>query len=735
MSAGKPGYTAASHSHIDSVIEERLENERRRSLLKGAAGFAAMALAGGAVTVFPGCGSGGDGVSAPPPTPGPGTVPGRPSTLGFTSVAKSLADALSVPAGYSARVLLRTGDPLSPGTPEYSNVGTDTAASFQWRFGDCGDGMHFFGMATDGKFDPAVSDRALLAANHEYVNATFLHAAGPTTSAGISRTIPAEVQKEFGAHGVSFVEVARAQDNTWTYKTDSPFNRRVDATTEMLLSGPAAGTSYMVTKYSPDGRRTRGTVSNCGHGHTPWGTYLSCEENWAAYFRRIPQIDNPNRTAKELASIARYGVEGPGRYLWATVSPDTPDSLYGRWNAMATGVSPADDFRNAANTFGWVVEIDPFAPARAPKKRTALGRFAHEGAWPGRVRVGEPLVWYTGCDAYNEYIYKYVSLARWDPADVRGGLEAGDKYLDNGRLYVAKFNADGTGTWIELALGRNGINSAYASYPFADEADVVINARYAADAAGGTRMDRPEWAAVDPLTGAVYMTLTNNAYRAFSATDAANPRYYNDRRTDGKVQLGNPNGHIIRWLESNGDSAATTFSWDIFLFGARAGADATNVNVSGLAADNDFSGPDSLYFSQATKICWIHTDDDAYADVTNCMTLAALPGYVGDGTSRTITNTDSSGAAKQVQTNASYPLGARLKRFLVGPVQCEMSGFAESPDGRALFVHVMHPGEGTPASSLGNPSAYTSHWPDGGSARPRSATVVITRIDGGQIGT
>jgi secreted PhoX family phosphatase len=396
---------------------------------------------------------------------------------------------------------------------------------------------------------------------------------------------------------------------------------------------------------------------------------------------------------------------------------------------MALGSSASAYYRNVANTFGWVVEIDPFTPLSTPKKRTALGRFAHEGAWPARAQSGRPLVWYMGCDAQNEYIYKYVSSANWDPADVNGGMAAGDKYLDSGKLYVAKFSADGSGSWIELSLGRNGISSAYAPYPFADQADVLINARFAADAVGGTRMDRPEWAGVDPLTGAVYMTLTNNTSRTLSTVDAANPRYYKDRS-----QSGNPNGHIIRWLESSDDPAAATFRWDIFLFGARANADSTNVNVSGLTAENDFSSPDSLYFSPATKICWIHTDDSAYTDVTNCMTLAALPGYVGDGKTRTITNSDASGSTKQVQTSASYPLGARLKRFLVGPVQCEMSGFAESPDGRALFVHVMHPGEGTPASSLGNPSAYTSHWPDGGSARPRSATVVITRSDGGQIG-
>jgi hypothetical protein len=714
---------------LGELIAERLEDSQRRTLLQAGGSLALLSLTGGFGAVIAACGGGGDGVVTPPVTPDtPGIVPGRPTALGFQSVAKSLADALSVPVGYTARVLLRTGDPLATSVPEYSNLGTDTAESFQARFGDCGDGMQFFGIGSDARFSPGVSDRAVLAVNHEYMIPTFLHANGPTVVAGV-RTVPSEVQKEFHTQGVSFTEVIRGADNSWSYRKDSSFNRRVDTATDILLSGPAGATSYMITKYSPNGSRTRGTVSNCGHGHTPWGTHLTCEENWAAYFRRIAVLDDSKRTAKEIASFARYGVQGEGRELWATVTPDTVDNAYGRWNAMVLGSGASADYRNVANTFGWVVEIDPFAPASTPRKRTALGRFAHEGAWPARAQSGKPLVWYMGCDAQNEYIYKYVSSANWDPADVNGGMAAGDKYLDSGKLYVAKFNADGSGNWLELSLGRNGISSAYAPYPFADQADVLINARFAADAAGGTRMDRPEWAGVDPLTGAVYMTLTNNASRTLSTVDAANPRYYKDRS-----QSGNPNGHIIRWLESSDDPAAATFRWDIFLFGARANADSTNVNVSGLTAENDFSSPDSLYFSPATKICWIHTDDYAYTDVTNCMTLAALPGYVGDGTTRTITNTDASGGTKQVRTSASYPLGARLKRFLVGPVQCEMSGFAESPDGRALFVHVMHPGESTPASSLGNPSAYTSHWPDGGAARPRSATVVITRNDGGQIG-
>jgi len=715
---------------IAEVIAERLRDPARREVLKTGAGIA-VSLVAGSSTLLAGCGSGGADGGSPAPTPPtgtPGTVSGRPTSLRFTAVPKGLDDSVVVPAGYAADVLLRAGDPLVSSTSEYRNDGTDTAASFQSRFGDGADGVQFFGLGSNGRFNASVSDRALIAVNHELLSENFLHPTGPTVAGGV-RTVPSEVQKEFRALGVSIVEIARS-GNTWTYRKDSTFGRRIDAVTDMAIAGPAGSSPYMVTKYSPDGSRTRGTVSNCAHGYTPWGTYLACEENWQSYFRRFSGADNPNRSAKEITSLARYGVDGAGQFLWATVTPDTAEDLYGRWNAMVQGPTASQDYRNVPNTFGWVVEIDPFDPASTPRKRTALGRFGHEGAWPAQAQAGKPLVWYMGDDAQDEYIYKYVSTASWDPADAVLGLAAGDKYLSHGKLYVARFNADGTGSWLELSFGANGINPNNASYSFADQADVLVNARLAADVAGATRMDRPEWTAVDPLTGAVYVALTGSATRTLDNTDGANPRYYRDRPTS----WGNPNGHILRWLETNGDSAATTFRWDIFLFGARSTADGVNVNISGLTAENDFSMPDSLFFSKSTNICWIHTDDTAYTDVSNCMTLAALPGYVGDGASRTVTNIDSAGRTRAVKTYACHPLGSRLKRFLVGPVQCEMTGFSESPDGKALFVNVQHPGVLTPAAALGNPAFYTSHWPDGGMARPRSATLVITRDDGGAIG-
>ena len=231
-----------------------------------------------------------------------------------------------------------------------------------------------------------------------------------------ARTVPDEVLREFYLHGVSVVEIERVANGGWRYRKDSRFNRRVHTLTEMALSGPAAGSPFLVTKYSRDGTRTRGTVNNCANGHTPWGTYLTCEENWAGYFRRIAANDNPNRTGKELTALSRYGVAGTGRELWATVTPDTPDDLYGRWNAEVRGAGADADYRNGPNTFGWVVEIDPFDPTGMPRKRTAMGRFAHEGAWPAKVKAGKPLVYYMGCDSRNEYIYKYVSNERWNPS-------------------------------------------------------------------------------------------------------------------------------------------------------------------------------------------------------------------------------------------------------------------------------------------------------------------------------
>jgi hypothetical protein len=392
---------------------------------------------------------------------------------------------------------------------------------------------------------------------------------------------------------------------------------------------------------------------------------------------------------------------------------------------------------------GWAVEIDPYDPVAAPRKRTALGRFAKEGAWAAQAVPGEPIVFYMGDDSRNEYIYKFVSHARWSPADADNGLAAGNKYLDRGTLYVARFDANGAGQWLKLDIGVPAIAN-YATYPFANQADVLVHARLAADAVGATKMDRPEWGGVNPVNGEVYMTLTNNSQRGTSTgqpLDPTNPRFYTD-----SAGAGNVNGHIIRWREAGGDASATTFTWDIYLFGAQASVDAggnnahyqANVNLSGLTDDNDFSSPDGLWFSEHTPgLLWIETDDGAYTDTTNCMLLAALPGKVGDGGTKDVLNLAvprNGGANQTVTTRIGETPGKDLRRFLVGPKGSEITGIVETPDGRAIFVNIQHPGEDTPAGQIANPAGYQSHWPaNDGIARPRSATIVITRNNGGVI--
>ena len=672
------------------------------------------------------------------------TVRVSPAVLGFSAVAHSLEDLVVVPSGYSVTVMTRLGDPLASGVSAYANDGSDD--NFAQRIGDHGDALHFFGLSAAGSRDDTSSTRGLMVQNHENLNVQYLHPDGPTNVSSGPRPA-AEAQKEIEAHGVSVSEYVDDGGRVWSYVASSSFNRRITPMTPMAFHGAAAGSAMLVTAYSPGGTAGRGTINNCANGITGWGTGLTCEENWAGYFRRDAS-DVALRSDRELTALARYGVSvRTGNYAWSTVA--SADAMFQKWNATITGASAADDYRYEPNQYGWVVEIDPYDPASVPRKRTALGRCGHEGAFV-RIAAGQKVGVYMGDDSRREYLYKYVSNAAWDSADadVSDRLAVGDKYLDSGTLYVARFDAGGTGQWLPLVYGSVPSRPATGSYPeyvFADQADILINARLAADALGATPMDRPEWTAGNPVTGEIYLTLTNNnaSNRPLNGTDAANPRHYGDPNLSGSTSWGNPNGHIIRLREDGDTTAATTFAWDIYLFGADATdfpSDA-NVNVSGLTTDNDFSSPDGLYFSrdtnasgQITPVLWIETDDGAMTDRTNCMLLAALPGTVGDGGATTLTNEDSTGATAQQATIAgTAATAANLRRFLVGPVECEITGIDMTPDGRTLFVGIQHPGEG------GTPDAPTSHWPDSqagttaASVRPRSAVVAITKDDGGVI--
>jgi hypothetical protein len=705
-----------ANPHIDQVLDARLS---RRGLLRGAAGAAGAGVLG--TTALSGCATSGAS----------GTTGAALTSLGFKPVAKSLADKVVVPEGYSAQIIYALGDPLAAGVPAYKNDGSDTA--FEQRAGDHHDGMEWFGLDASGKPSTSFNSRGILAVNHEATTDEKLSSFFIHTNGGAS-TLPrpaSEVDKELAIHGLSFVEV-QSSGKQWAYKTSSPFNRRVTASTPATLHGPARGTEHVVTKYSPDGTACRGTLNNCGTGKTPWGTFVSGEENWYGYFSRDAQDDDRRKKDKQVQALNRYGRKAgaASRHGWESAGPQ---DQYVRWNNGALAASAKEDYRNEMNTFGYVVEMDAYDTQAPMRKRTGLGRFAHESVAFAKPVAGQPIVAYMGDDARNEYIYKFVSDAKWDPKDAQPAnrLAAGDKYLDKGTLFAARFKDNGSGEWLELSM-NNPVIAGSSYFEFKSNADVAIFTRLAADAVGATKMDRPEWGGVNPRTGEVYITLTNNSTRTVANTDAVNPRMYTDMK-GSKEQKGNVHGHIVRLADAS--PAGSAFKWDVYVFGAEAGADKSAVNLSNLTDENDMSSPDGLVFSPSTGVCWIQTDDGAYTDKTNCMMLAAIPGKVGDGGARTVKHGD-----KTVTTYVGKtPTPTTLARFLVGPRGCEITGWCETPDGRAVFINIQHPGEGTKMADVADPAKYQSQWPAnagyGAGQRPRSATIVITKNDGGVIGS
>jgi secreted PhoX family phosphatase len=649
----------SSNPHFADVLQKSLE---RRGFLKGSLGAAiGLALAGQAL-------------DAEAKTPiaeelernflesikNLGGLPTRPAFQPVPVSRPAFPNGVLVPLGYSVDVILKWGEPITGSYPAYKPDGTNTGAEQEQQVGQHHDGMHYFAIP---QFDP--NQRGILCVNHEYIEQRYLLPDG----ANLTQRDPDHVRKEIAAHGVSIVEIQRNANNRWEV-VRGPYNRRITAATPMEITGPVRGHPKVRTKYSPTGTMTRGTINNCAHGFTPWGTYLTCEENWAGYF--------VNRDAQRPREHTRYGVAtANARYRW--------DQVEERFDCSVKGATAADDFRNEVNTQGWVVEINPFDPSSTPKKRTALGRFAHEGAWFAPFRAGNPAVYYLGDDAQNEYIYKFVSAKPWVP------LLTDPDILETGTLYVARFNEDGTGDWLPLDINDAGFRAraAAANVTFTDQGDVLINTRLAADVAGGTRMDRPEWGAVDPRTGIAYMTLTNNSARTAAQVNASNPRGPN------------PFGHIIRWREQNDDAKSLRFEWSILLLSGTE-TDSRNFAAGPEARLNTASihaSPDGLWFDRA-GLLWIQTDMS--------------------GTQQ---------SAGPFGENAMLAMDVRtgdIRRFFVGPSGQEVTGVDTTPNLRTMFVNIQHPQEGRPNDPA---------WPDGPGTRPRSATVVVTKNDGGIIGT
>ena len=619
-----------------------VSDPKRRRLLQGALGLSLGALLGGCAAQ----GAGGRGGSGP--------------ALGFQSVAASATDRVVVPPGYSATPLAPWGEPvgIAGNMPAFKFDASNTAAEQAVQMGMHHDGLHYYPL--DG------SRRGLLAINQEYTDEALLHPGGQAA-------ITAEkVRKSQAAHGITVIEIEiEQQAGRWQMVRPSKYARRITANSPFAIGGPAAGHTLMKTAADPAGRTVLGTIGNCASGMTPWGTYLSGEENWAGYFTAA---DVP--TAHE----RRWGI-----------SRNT-------WNRWPEHDSRFDTVRNPnePNRFGWVVEVDPMDPNSTPVKRTALGRAAHEGAWVAVTKDGRAVV-YSGEDAVFEYIYKFVSRDKVQPAGKgKTAAQANATLLDHGTLYVARFDADGSGRWIALAHAATaGQGPLTAANGFADQGEVLIKTRQASDLLGATKMDRPEWLAIDPNSGWVYCTLTSNSQRGTPGqpgVDAANPRAQNTM------------GQIIRWKES-GDFSGERFQWNHLLLAGDPGNE--RAEAKGNIKGDAFAGPDTIAFD-ARGVLWIGTDHAA----------------------------NSQGEFARIGHNqllACNPVSGEVKRFLVGPARAEITGATWTPDGRTMFVNIQHPGSGSARD--GSQPRQFSNWPDFHPAgRPRSATVVIRRSDGGVIG-
>ena len=616
---------------VDDEAAERAGVISRRGLLGGGAAVGAFAAFGtvAAPAASIAAASGAGRPSAPHPAEGRAGIGAGPSALGFAAVEPSRADAVVVPTGYVAQVLIPWGDPVSPGGPAFEFDGTNTADEQALQFGQGHDGMEFFHIRRN---------RGLLAINHEALDSPVSLFASAPNYADLET-----VRKAQHAHGVSVTEL-ELRRGQWRVVA-SPVARRIHANTEMQLTGPAAGHPLLQTTADPSGRAVLGTINNCASGSTPWGTYLTCEENFNRYFGTSTPGFQPTPL------MARYGVGAGDQPWWLGDS---------RFDLAANPNEP--------NRFGWVVEIDPADPGSVPAKRTALGRLKHENAAFAEAADGRAVV-YTGDDERFQFLYKFVSARPWRRS--RGGASP----LDDGTLYVARFDADGTGRWLPLVPG--------VVPGFSSLADILIDTRGAAAASGATPMDRPEWVAPHPFEpGVAYGTFTNNTSR--TATDAANPR------------PNNAFGHILRWQNAGGDHGSDAFVWSVFVL---AGRGLGSGDGSTVAPGDAFGSPDGLAFDTDGRL-WIETDGSQPVPCNN-------------------------------QLLAADPVTGDIRRFLVGPAGCEITGWTMTEDQRTLFVNVQHPGEN--ATDPANPASQ-SNWPDY-RGRPRSATLAIRRVDRGPIGT
>jgi len=645
-------------NHSDNATFGDIVNARlgRRDVLKGALATTALMSAGGAIAALA---TGKDAQAAV-------------GQFAFKEIAHGASETHVVADGYSADILIRWGDPVLVDAPAFDPM-NQSAAAQEKQFGYNNDFIGFVPLPADSNS----ADHGLLCVNHEYTDeeVMFPGMVAEQEGAKFGRMTKDLVEIEMAAHGASILEIKK-EGGKWAVVKASPYNRRISLrSTLMDITGPAAGTDRMKTSEDPTGKQVVGTANNCAGGITPWGTYLMAEENFNGYFWGEGSLH------AEAAKLKRYGAPG-GWYAW------------GRYfDRFHVNKEP-----NEVNRFGWIVEVDPLDPNSIPKKRTALGRFKHEGAEVIVNKDGHVVV-YSGDDERFDYVYKFVSEGKYDASDRAKNMDL----LDAGTLYVAKYNADGTGEWLPLVHGQGKLTAANG---FASQADVLIDARLAGDAVGATKMDRPEDIGANPVTNKVYVMLTNNTRRKGDAVDATNPRPSNEW------------GQIVEMTPAGGDDhVATTFSWDMLLLAGNPKDPKVGAKWNPRTSENGwFACPDNCAIDHQGRL-WVTTDQGGSWKKAS-------------GTSDGVWAMETDGELRGMG-----------KFFFRVPVGAEMCGPCFTPDDQTLFVAVQHPAtDGAKEfEGFGRDSTFedpATRWPDFKDGMPpRPSVVVITKNGGGIIGS
>lgn len=486
--------------------------------------------------------------------------------------------------------------------------------------------------------------------------------------------------------GMGVIAIRQTADGKWE-RTNSKVDRRITGISGLedgrylKSTGPAkavfqktSGQGY-VDKL---GDRIIGTFGNCAGGTTPWGTVLSGEENIQVQVPDPVYADGTSfQPEKRTFTIDDEEVSGQGNVLGL-----------------------------AGNKYGWIVEVDPANPNDYGTKHSWLGRYRHEAVGV-RAEAGKPLAFYSGCDRRGGHIYKFVSQdAVKDPKD-----KANSKLLENGMLYVAKFNPDGTGRWIALKADTPVAPDSPSSvaggminlpkrpdggfFPAKTDAEVakfkqqyktlgdlyegndaekqgaiLIDAHYAGNACGATCTARPEDTEIAP-DGSLYITFTSGS--PSDGDGGPDRQVFKGPKGESPYEY----GFIMHLIEEQNDPAAMTFQWKMLALG-------------GEPADGGagFANPDNLLIDPKGNVWMVN---DMSSDKLN----KAVPQRVDDK-GKPVSQSNLRGLYGNNSIwfiPTSGPNAGNAYLFGMGPMDCENTGPFFTPDQKTLFLAVQHPGE------------------------------------------